>query len=54
MPDIERRRMTEAAREFTRGLDWKTVAPRWVPVFDDLVAARRAAPQAAEAPAGQR
>jgi len=49
LPDLERRRMTEAAREFAKGLDWTNVVPRWVTLFDDLLAARRA-PQAAEAP----
>jgi glycosyltransferase involved in cell wall biosynthesis len=55
MPEIERRRMTEAAREFAVALDWKVVAPRWVPVIDALVAARRSGQgsgQAAGAPTG--
>src|SRR5262249_10092392 len=50
MPEIERRRMTEAAREFATGLDWSVVAPRWVPVTDGLVTARR--DRAAAAPGG--
>jgi len=37
----ERRRMTEAARAFVAGLDWRTVASWWAPIVDDLIAAGR-------------
>jgi hypothetical protein len=41
LPEIDRRRMIERAREFAVGLDWSIVAPRWVPVVDRAVASRR-------------
>jgi glycosyltransferase involved in cell wall biosynthesis len=41
LPELERRRMTEAARDFAVSLDWSRVAPRWVPIIDQLVAAGR-------------
>jgi glycosyltransferase involved in cell wall biosynthesis len=53
MPEIERRRMTEAARDFVGALDWKLVAPRWVSLVERLMAARREGKgRAAGTPAG--
>ncbi len=49
MPELERRRMTELARELAASLDWSLVAPGWVPLIDGLVAARRARPALAPA-----
>ena len=40
LPEIDRRRMVECAREFAVSLDWSVVAPRWVPVVDEAVASR--------------
>lgn len=42
LPEMERRRMTAAARAFAVSLDWSVVAPRWVPIADGLVSARLA------------
>jgi glycosyltransferase involved in cell wall biosynthesis len=50
MPDVERRRMIEAARAFACSLDWSAVAPRWVPIVDSLMARRHREPAAAGAP----
>ena len=48
LPEIDRRRMVERAREFAVGLDWSIVAPRWVPVIDGAVAARAERSQVSE------
>jgi glycosyltransferase involved in cell wall biosynthesis len=40
LPEIERRRMTAAARAFAVSLDWSVVAPRWIPIAAALHAAR--------------
>jgi len=38
LPEIDRRRMIERARELAVSLDWSVVAPRWVPVVDEAIA----------------
>jgi hypothetical protein len=37
MPEQERGRMTQAARDFARSLDWTNLAPRWVALVGDLL-----------------
>src|SRR5262249_54512238 len=39
-PELERRRMIEAARAFAVALDWSAVTPRWVSLMDRLAGAR--------------
>jgi glycosyltransferase involved in cell wall biosynthesis len=43
LSEMDRRRMVERARQFAAGLDWSVVAPRWVPIIDEMVSAAASA-----------